>query len=492
MATALGRLHEVIDEVAALDPVVLDDADLHGLVVALQRERARLGVLAAQLLGRWDARRVWAGDGSCSAAARLSRDTACSPTSAAIELRRARQLRSLPATAAAIERNELSLDHIDLLGRANQPHRAGCLARDEAFLAEQCARLRFRDANRVIEYWCQRADAESDRSADDIDTATARDDSHLHASATYGGTVAVNGVLGPVGGAVFLNELDRLERVLFLADQRDGTTRTAAQRRAAALVTMAQRSATSPAGGRRPKPLFTVLLGDHSFAQLCELANGTVITPRDLVPWLGDAELETVLFDGPSTVISVSHRRSFTGALRRAVEVRDRHCQHPAGCDQPADRCDIDHIVPYAQGGSTSQFNGRPECTTHNRHRDKHDHGSAPLPARPVTRLDELRARLRWRLLREDERNERPPPDVRTPVGPTLASTGSVTEGEGTARSGRRRPPRWPRRPHHRARGRCRPRSTARARSLDPTRAWSARQNRSNTWSSASWSNPGP
>ena len=154
---------------------------------------------------------------------------------------------------------------------------------------------------------------------------------------------------------------------------------------------MAQRSATSPADGRRPKPLFTVLLGDHSFAQLCELANGTVITPRDLVPWLGAAELETVLFDGPSTVIAVSHRRSFTGALRRAVEVRDRHCQHPAGCDQPADRCDIDHIVPYAEGGTTSQFNGRPECATHNRHQDKHDHGSAPLPARPVTRLDELR-----------------------------------------------------------------------------------------------------
>ncbi|MGH9133645.1 MAG: HNH endonuclease signature motif containing protein, partial [Ilumatobacteraceae bacterium] len=126
-------------------------------------------------------------------------------------------------------------------------------------------------------------------------------------------------------------------------------------------------------------------------------ANGTVITPGQLVPWLADAELETVLFDGPTTVVSVSQRRCFTGVLRRAIEVRDRHCQHPSGCDVPADGCDVDHIVPRAIHGETSQFNGRLECPTHNRHPDKHDHGATGLPPRPVTRLDELRARLRWR-----------------------------------------------------------------------------------------------
>jgi hypothetical protein len=47
---------------------------------------------------------------------------------------------------------------------------------------------------------------------------------------------------------------------------------------------------------------------------MCELANGQVITPGTLIPWLGTAELETVLFDGPTTVISVSKRRRFTGA----------------------------------------------------------------------------------------------------------------------------------------------------------------------------------
>jgi hypothetical protein len=101
-------------------------------------------------------------------------------------------------------------------------------------------------------------------------------------------------------------------------------------------------------------------------------------------------------------VISVSRRRSFTGALRRAVEVRDRRCRHDSGCDVPADQCDVDHIVPHAADGPTSQFNGKLECRPHNRDSDRHDHGGTPRPSRPVDRLDEIRCRLRWKLLREE------------------------------------------------------------------------------------------
>ena len=107
--------------------------------------------------------------------------------------------------------------------------------------------------------------------------------------------------------------------------------------------------------------------------------------------------METILFDGPTTVLSVSHRRTFAGALRRGIQAHDRHCQHPSGCDVPAEKCDVDHIVPWAAGGETSQFNGRLECPTHNRHADRHDHDAIPLPRRNITRLDVLRARIRWR-----------------------------------------------------------------------------------------------
>ena len=163
------------------------------------------------------------------------------------------------------------------------------------------------------------------------------------------------------------------------------------------------------------------MVGDTAFTELCELTNGTIITPRQLAPWLGAAELETILFDGASTVVSVSHRRSFTGAVRRAVEVRDRHCQHPAGCDIPANNCDVDHIVPHSSGGETSQFNGRLECLPHNRHHDLHDHNADPRPTRPITRLDELRGRIRWRVIHDDAVDGGPAGDASMPAVEVLA-----------------------------------------------------------------------
>jgi hypothetical protein len=380
---------------STLDLDTLSDAELDEAVIELQRQRARLGAVAARVLARWDRRRVWAADQSRSAASRLARDTKTSVDTAKVELRRARQLQSMPATQAALTNGDLSLDHVDLLGRANQPSRSAVFADHESTLVAECAKSRFPQAKRVVDYSCQRADAETAES----DAQRQREAAHLSASPTLDGEVVVNGVLDPVGGTIVVNELSRLERKLYLADRREGVVRTAAQRRAAALVEMAQRSATVPAKGKRPRPLFTVLVGDESFTRMCELANGQVITPGTLIPWLGTAELETVLFDGPTTVISVSKRRRFTGALRRAIQVRDRHCQHPSGCDEPAERCDVDHTIPVADNGPTDQFSGRIKCWPHNRNATTHDDGAIPLPPRPVTVLDEIRARLRWQLL---------------------------------------------------------------------------------------------
>jgi hypothetical protein len=400
VAESFEALAEVVDRlVDALEGLDgLTDGELDEALVALVRQRHRLAAVTGRLAGRWEARQVWAGDGSRSPAARLSRDGRCSLATARVELRRARALASMPATATAVLAGQLSPDHVDLLASARRRGGDELFARDEALLVDQCAELRFAQAQRMVEYWCQRADP--DGAERDHERSAER--AHLHASTTLDGEVVLAGRLDPVGGAIVCGELDRLEHELYLADQREGRVRTPAQRRAAALVLMAERSAAMPPDARRVRPLFTVLVGDDSVSRLCELANGTVIAPGALLPYLTAADLEVVLFDGPSTVISVSHHRRFAGALRRAIQVRDRHCQHPAGCDEPADRCDVDHIVPHAHDGPTAQHNGRLLCTSQNRHPHLRDPDPAPWPARSVTRLDEIRARLRWRFLRDE------------------------------------------------------------------------------------------
>jgi hypothetical protein len=86
--------------------------------------------------------------------------------------------------------------------------------------------------------------------------------------------------------------------------------------------------------------------------------------PSGLASWL-----RTRL--APGTVASVSLPLDIGTAtdtipahLRRAVAVRDRGCRFP-GCDQPVTACQPHHIIPRAQGGSTSLNNLLELCTFH-------------------------------------------------------------------------------------------------------------------------------
>ncbi|MFZ1490123.1 MAG: DUF222 domain-containing protein [Ilumatobacteraceae bacterium] len=386
-------LTAAIDAMRRVDADGLSDAELHASVVALQQTEACLRVVKAGLLRRWDARGVWTDDGSRSAAHRLARETNTSVRSAKVEVARARDLAVMSHTAAAITAGRLSLDHVHLFSKARKEPCEAAFAESEEWLVDQCARLRYAQAHKLIDYWRQRADAAAaEEQAERQHLANS-----LYASTTINGTVVINGQLDAVSGAVFAAELQRLERQLLLADKASLTVRTPTQRRAAALVEMAKRSAASTGG--RQRPLVTVLVGEDTLRNMCELSNGTVITPGQAGALLDDAMWESVLFDGPSTVISISNKRRFTATLRRAIEVRDRHCQHLSGCDVTIERCDVDHIVPHRDGGPTSQFNGRLLCPFHNRHRDVSDHNLVqPQPEVPLDERDRIRARLRWRL----------------------------------------------------------------------------------------------
>lgn len=207
----------------------------------------------------------------------------------------------------------------------------------------------------------------------------------------------MNGVLDPVGGAILEETLRLIQDELRRADETSGVVRAAGARRAAALVEMATRARSLPEGqGRRPVPLFTVILGEGTFADTCELFTGQVITPADLRAWLDQASVQFFRFDhtppasdppesgargagqssaagddvcagnGPMAA-SRKQARFFTGTLRTAIQLRDRHCQHPSGCDEPISRCDIDHVTPHSHGGTTTLTGGRLLCTAHNR-----------------------------------------------------------------------------------------------------------------------------
>ncbi len=203
--------------------------------------------------------------------------------------------------------------------------------------------------------------------------------------------------LDPVSGTIVAGELNRLEHDLFEADcaeakERLGRTaridelaRTSAQRRADALVEMATRSATAPADGIRPAPLFSVLVGFETLqGRICELENGTVLPPAALAPWLDSAYFERAVFSLGNRVDVSVRARLFTGGTRRAIELRDRMCTHPY-CYEPAESCQGDHIETWAEGGLTTQENGRLLCGFHNRLRNQEERKGAQRQRPPPT-----------------------------------------------------------------------------------------------------------
>jgi hypothetical protein len=134
---------------------------------------------------------------------------------------------------------------------------------------------------------------------------------------------------------------------------------------------MAIRSATAPADGRRPAPLISFFMGyEQMHGYICQTANGTVVTPGTIYEWLDRAYFERIIFEPKGRVDVSETARFFTGATRRALEVRDRRCTHPF-CSEPIERCQGDHIKMASEGGPTTQENGRLLCAFHNRLRNQ-------------------------------------------------------------------------------------------------------------------------
>jgi hypothetical protein len=378
----LQKLTAAIDELADLDVDTLDDGDLDEIVIVLSGLSTRLEAQWCRLIRGWDTRRVWAADGSKAAAARLARATHLRRGDTDRLVRRARDLAAMPHTEAAYAAGEINGAHVDLVRSCNREWRHAEFADSEELLVDLCRTPFFRVAHQSIEHWKLRADlAAADRDAD-----TLHHSRHLSASVTFQGAVAIDGVLDPLGGEIFKTELDRICEALRLQDLRDGVERTTTQRRADALVEMAMRSATAPADGLRPRPLLTVTIGIDPFKHLCQTAGGTVIAPGLLIPYLADADIERIVYDPPNRRFEASWRRRFTGALRRIIEIRDGHCQHSSGCDEPAARCDVDHVVPSSEGGVTCLCNGQLLCAHHNRTvKAGTDHAARHRPRRPTT-----------------------------------------------------------------------------------------------------------
>jgi len=369
----LSVLADALDELGAGDPARVADTSS---IAELVRLRSRMDALVSAAVAVFDAEGAWAPCGAKTAAAWLKKDCRLPGSEAKALVRRGRVMRGRSELAVAWSSGRLGAAQVEVISHLDTPATAEAFDRDIDMLIDQAARLSFSDFEKVAAYWLQRADPDG---ADEAGEQR-RSRRHLDLDRTFGAMYVGRLVLDPISGDIVSRELERLEHILFEEDWAKAKAeqgrepllselaRDPGQRRADALVEMATRSQSlAPGEGRRPTPLLTILVGlDTLQGRVCELANGTVLPPGALLPWLDRAYLERVVFAPPDRIQVSETARLFTGATRRAIEVRDRQCVHPY-CDVPAADCEADHIIPYAYGGATVQENGQMLCGFHNR-----------------------------------------------------------------------------------------------------------------------------
>jgi hypothetical protein len=375
--TSTALLDGVLDglgRLADLDTDTVTDDELRDLVLGCERAQSVLDAAKAAVTAGFDARQVWAGDEALDARAWLRVVGRLPSDRAARQVRHARALRSLPHTAQALRDGRISSDVVAKIIGLDNPRTRAALRDDEADLVEAAATDRFDRFCRHAERW---------RHVNDPDgpEPSRRERRRVHLSETFDGTWALDGLLDPVSGTTVATELERIEHRLFAEDWAEARerlgreptigelARTPAQRRADALVEMATRSAAMAAGSRAPQPLVTIVVGGARFVDVCRLLDGTDLTDGEAAEVLPDSVIERMVVDGADQPITTSRQRTFTGALRRAILVRDEECTHPV-CDTRASRCQIDHITAHAEGGPTSAANGRLLCGPHNRGRN--------------------------------------------------------------------------------------------------------------------------
>lgn len=242
--TAIGpstaaEVRAAVEGVAGVDTGGWSGAARSADLVELLEASERLQAVALARLADWDASGAWAEDGAPSAVAWLAHRASLTKHRAASLVRSARLLHTHERTAKALDVGDVTVEHVDLLARAAR-HREEVFAEHEDTLLDAAQALAPESFRHAVRHWRTLAD---DRLAT-ADTAECHAQRRLHCSATFRGTVRIDGELDPDAGATFLAAL---EAHLDGPDAADGPTpaRSLAQRRADVLLALCQE------GGRR-------------------------------------------------------------------------------------------------------------------------------------------------------------------------------------------------------------------------------------------------
>lgn len=284
------------------------------------------------------------------------------------------QLGRLPKSEEAMVEGEIGFAHLSL-------------AASTARAVAESAPLRPFDESRLLEgalensvgrfrYLCHHIRHAHDQEGLAAKQRQAHEAQRLELISCEDGSLAVRGLFDPAGGALLRTALEPLARRTGKDDHRSRQ-----QRLAQGMLDLAGRALDT---GQVPRQCsqrahlqvtttLETLLG-LAGSPAAEMEFATPISSRTVQRLACDCTVTHVLLGADSAVIDVGRaRRVVPGSTRRALNVRDRHCQWPKGCDRPATYCAAHHIVHWARNGPTNLSNVTLLC--HRHHWQVHEGG---------------------------------------------------------------------------------------------------------------------
>ena len=459
-AQVVSRIAAVRDELSTLGALAVASADWSAAdrqVVWLAIERLS-GTLttarSAWLVVDRDAGTAAAlGDGSVAAA--VDRRSGCGMRAAHDQVRQADALTAMPRVADAVGAGRVPVAHLDVVAKVLERSsravgEALTSTQGQATVVRLAEATDLRRFTRDLSAWVAALDpARLER--DHQDQRRAR---FLHLSDTADGCY-LKGRLDRFSGEVVRRALDRM-------GEAPDDDRTPEQARADALSAMASTVLGLPVSGSvaTVRPHVSLVVDAPTFAAVrtelgrrsgraCETAHDgstdagtrplTCADVRSIAPETGscapactedgvpvpfseltrvlcDADVSRVVLEADSTPVDLGRSvRLFSGAVRRAVIVRDQVCAF-GGCGKPARWGEVHHIDWWDRdGGGTSVQNGVLLCVFHHHEVHRADLRIRRVPADPLGVLPGVRPRPRY--------------EFRTPDGRFVTAAGERTAG---------------------------------------------------------------
>ncbi len=334
-----------------------------------------------QLIAEFERREAWGHEGVKSCAHWLNWKCGISLGAAREKVRVAKALEQLPAVSACFSRGEFSFSKVRALTRVATPD-------SEDYLLMIARHGTAAHLERLVSGYRRVARCEDE-------TATANSQ-HAGRYLSYyydeHGCLLISARLPPEQGAALIQAIECARETL-LKERKDVSAETSfeepaepfAAERADALGLLAEsfqaEDSKTRTGAERCQVVVHVderVLKAPEAPGRCECEAGPALAAHTVRRLACDASMLRVVNDDHGEPLSVGRRtRSIPPALRRALQLRDRHCRFP-GCTS-RHFLDAHHIRHWADGGETRADNLALLCKHH--HRLLHEGGYQLLHA---------------------------------------------------------------------------------------------------------------